>query len=80
MKEDHAVLRVATLCHSGCLKSAFDGFYTKITVHVLKHRIQQEVAGIPVEMFQRVIGDVRKRLTECIERKCGHLNGVTFGK
>jgi hypothetical protein len=26
----HAVLRVATLCHSGCLKPAFDEFYTKI--------------------------------------------------
>jgi len=24
----HTVLRVATLCHSGCLKPAFDGFYT----------------------------------------------------
>ena len=24
----HAVLRVATVCHSGCLKPAFDGFYT----------------------------------------------------
>ena len=24
----HTVLRVATLCHSGCLKPGFDGFYT----------------------------------------------------
>jgi hypothetical protein len=24
----HTVLRVATLCHSGCLKPALDGFYT----------------------------------------------------
>jgi len=24
----HTVLRVATLCHSGCLKPVFDGFYT----------------------------------------------------
>jgi len=24
----HIVLRVATLCHSDCLKSVFDGFYT----------------------------------------------------
>jgi hypothetical protein len=24
----HTVLRVATLCHSACLKPAFDGFYT----------------------------------------------------
>jgi len=24
----HTVLRVATLCYSGCLKPAFDGFYT----------------------------------------------------
>jgi hypothetical protein len=26
----HTVLRVATLCHSGCLKPAFDKFYTTI--------------------------------------------------
>jgi len=24
----HNVLRVATLCHSGCLKPVFDGYYT----------------------------------------------------
>jgi hypothetical protein len=24
----HTVLRVAILCHSGCLKPVFDGFYT----------------------------------------------------
>ena len=24
----HTILCVATLCHSGCLKPAFDGFYT----------------------------------------------------
>jgi len=24
----HTVLRVAALCHSGCLKPVFDGFYT----------------------------------------------------
>jgi len=24
----HTVLRVAAMCHSGCLKRAFDGFYT----------------------------------------------------
>ena len=38
------------------------------TVQVLKHRIQQEVKRIPVEMLQRVMGDVRKRITECLER------------
>jgi len=26
----HTVLRVATLCYLGCLKPAFDGFYTTI--------------------------------------------------
>ena len=25
-------------------------------------------------------GDVRKRLTECLEWNCGHLNDVLFGK
>ena len=80
MKEVHTVLRVATLCHSGCLKPAFDGFYTKNTVQELKHRIQQEVTGIPVEVLQRVIGDVRKSLTEFLERNGGHLNDDIFGK
>ena len=28
IERSHTVLRVATLCHSGCLKPAFDGFYT----------------------------------------------------
>jgi hypothetical protein len=30
VREVHTVLRVATSCHSGCLKPAFDGFYAKI--------------------------------------------------
>jgi hypothetical protein len=46
------------------------------TVQELKHRIQQEVKGIPVKMFQRVMGDVRKRLAECLERNGGHLNDI----
>jgi len=50
------------------------------TVQELKHRIQQEVKRIPVEMLQRVTGDVRKRLTECLERNGGHLNDDVFGK
>jgi hypothetical protein len=50
------------------------------TVQELKHRIQQEVKRIPVEMLQRVMGDVRKRLTECLERNGAHLNDVIFGK
>ena len=49
-------------------------------VRELKHRIQQEVKRIPVEMLQRVMGDVCKRLTECLEGSRGHLNGVIFGK
>jgi hypothetical protein len=50
------------------------------TVQELKHRIRQEVKRIPVEMLQRVMGDVRKRLSECLERVGGHLNDVIFGK
>ena len=73
-------LRVATLCHSGCLKPAFDGFYTKITVQELEYRIQQEATGIPVEMLQRVIGDGRKGLTDCLERNVGQLSDVIFGE
>jgi len=50
------------------------------TVQELKHRIQQEVKRIPVEMLQRVMGDFRKRLSECLERNGGRLNDVIFGK
>jgi len=46
------------------------------TVQELKNRIQQDVKRIPVEMLQRVMGDVRKRLSECLERNGGHLNDV----
>jgi hypothetical protein len=49
-------------------------------VQELKHRIQQEVKLIPVEMLQRVMDDVRKRFTECQEWKGGHLNDVIFGE
>jgi len=30
LKEIHTILRVATLCHSGCLKPAFDRFCTNV--------------------------------------------------
>jgi hypothetical protein len=50
------------------------------TVQELKHRIQQEIKRIPVEMLQRVIGDVHKRLTECLLQNGGRLNDVIFGK
>ena len=43
------------------------------TVQELKHQIQQEGKQIPVEMLQRVMGDVHKRLTKCLERNGGHL-------
>jgi hypothetical protein len=49
-------------------------------VQELKHWIQQEVKWIPVEMLQRVMGDVHKRLTECLEPNGGHMNDVIFGK
>jgi hypothetical protein len=64
----------------GYLKSQVFKAPTPQTVQELKHRIQQEVKRIPVEMFQRVMGDVRKRLTECLQRNGGHLNDVIFGK
>jgi len=50
------------------------------TVQELTHQIQQEVKRIPVELLQRVMGDVRKRLTECLEQNSGHLNDVIFEK
>jgi hypothetical protein len=46
----------------------------------LKQRIQQEVKRIPMEMLQRVMGDVRKTLTQCLEQNGGHLNDVIFRK
>ena len=45
-------------------------------VQELKHQIQQEVTWILVEMLQRVMGDIRKRLTKCLEWNGGHLNDV----
>jgi hypothetical protein len=35
---------------------------------------------VGVDMLQRAMGDVCKRLTECLERNGGHLNDVIFGK
>jgi hypothetical protein len=64
----------------GCLKSQFFKAPAPHTVQELKHRIQQEVKRIPVEVLQRVIGDVRKRLTERLERNGGRLKDVIFGK
>jgi hypothetical protein len=49
------------------------------TVQELTHRIQPEVKQISVEILQRVMSDVSKRLTECLERNGGHLNDVIFG-
>jgi hypothetical protein len=45
----------------GYLKSKVFKATTPHTVHELKHRIQQEVKRIPVEMLQRVVDDVHKR-------------------
>ena len=64
----------------GYLKSQVFKAPAPHTVQELKHRIHQEVKRIPVEMLQRVMGDVRKRLTECLERNGGHLNDDVFGK
>ena len=71
MKEVYTLLRVATLCHSGCLKSQVFKAPAPHTVQELKHRIQQEVTRIPVEILQTVMGDVHKRLTEYLERNGG---------
>jgi hypothetical protein len=62
----------------GYLKSQVFKAPAPLTVQELKHRIQQEVRRIPVQMFQSVMTDVRKRLTECLERNGGHLNDVIF--
>jgi len=64
----------------GYLKSQVFRIPAPHTVQELKHRIQQEVKRIPVEMLQRVMGDVCKRLTECLEGNGGHMNDVIFGK
>jgi len=64
----------------GYLKSQVFKTPAPHTVQELKHRIQQEVKRIPVEMLQRVMGDVRNRLTDCLEENGGHLNDVTFGE
>ena len=50
------------------------------TIQELKHRIQEEIELIPVEMLQRVMSDVRRRLAECVQRNVGHLEEVIFGR
>jgi len=74
-----AIEKVHTLLW-GYMKTQVFKAPTPHTVQDLKHPIQQEVTRIPVEMLQRVMGDVRKRLTECLQRNGGHLNDVIFGK
>jgi hypothetical protein len=64
----------------GYLKSQVFKAPAPHTVQELKHRIQQEVKGIPVEILQRVMGDLRKRLAECLEQNGGQLNDVIFRK
>ena len=64
----------------GYLKSQVFKAPAPHTVQELKNRLQQEITRIPVEMRQREMGDVRKRLTGCLERNGGHLNDVIFGK
>jgi hypothetical protein len=64
----------------GYLKSQVFNTPAPHTVQELKYQIQQEVKQTPVEMLQRVMSDVRKKLTECLERNGGHLNDVIFGK
>jgi hypothetical protein len=64
----------------GVLKSQVFKAPAPHKIQELKHRIQQEVKRIPMEMLQRVMGDVRKRLTKCLERDGGHLNDAVFGK
>jgi hypothetical protein len=64
----------------GYLKSQVFKAPAPHTIKELKHRIQQEFKRIPVEMLQRIMGNVRKRLAECLERNGGHLNDDIFGK
>jgi len=64
----------------GYLKSQVFKASAPHTVQEFKHQIQQAVKQIPVEMLHRVMGDIRKRLTECLEQNGGHLNDVIFGK
>ena len=71
-------LSACYFCLWGFLKSQVFKTPAPHTVQVLKHRIQQE--GILVEMLQRVMGDVRKRLTKCLEQNGGRPNYVIFRK
>lgn len=50
------------------------------TIQELKNRIQNEIEQIPVEMLQRVMSDVSRRLAECIHKNGGHLTDVIFAK
>ena len=77
-----AIERSAHHRHSVSLGlSEISSLQSSSTPHIsgLKHRIQQEVIRIPVEMLQRIMGDVLKRLTKCLERNGGNLNDVISG-
>jgi len=48
------------------------------TMVELKQRIQDEIRGIPAEMLQRAMGNLNRRLKECIRRGVHHLQDVIF--
>jgi hypothetical protein len=72
--------RSPSLSAWGYLKSHVFKAPAPHTVQELKYRIQQEFKRILMEMLHRVIGDIRNRLTECLEWNGGHLNDVVFRK
>jgi hypothetical protein len=45
-----------------------------------KERSREKVAGIPLEMLRRVMGNMRGRLEECLRRNGGHLEDIIFKK
>jgi hypothetical protein len=49
-------------------------------IEELKERIHEKVAGIPLEMLCRVMGNTRGRLEECLRRDGGHLEDIIFKK
>jgi len=48
------------------------------TMDELKQRIQEEIRGIPTEMLQQAMGNLKGRLKECIRTGGRHLQDVIF--
>jgi len=48
------------------------------TLLQLKENIRREITAIDVHILQRVMDSMKKRISDCIQNKGGHLSNVIF--